>query len=858
MKRIVIGILAHVDSGKTTLSESILYKTGVIRKPGRVDHGSACLDSNDIERDRGITIFSSQAVFTLGDAEFTLLDTPGHIDFSPEMERTLKVLDYAVLVVSGSDGIQSHTETLWQLLGSYSIPTFIFVNKMDISPHTREDLLGELERGLSDACIDLSRKDSAEAAAVCGEELMESYLAGEPFSDAMIADAVAQRKLFPCCFGSALRSEGTEGLLSALSRYTKAPEYKKDFAAKVYKITTDDSGERLTHLKLTGGGLSVRDIVSGTAPDGGSWSEKVNSIRIYTGAKYKTVNDIKPGTVCAVTGLSLTYPGEGLGDEPDSGAAHLEPVLSYKVLLPDGTDIHTALVKLRALCEEEPELHIEYSEQLSEIRVRIMGEVQLEVLRRLIPERCGFEVDFSDGGIAYRETVAEPVIGVGHYEPLRHYAEVQLLLEPLPRGSGLRFSSDLSENQLDLNWQRLVLTHLHEKTHIGVLTGSPITDMKITLVAGRAHQKHTEGGDFRQATYRALRQGLMSAKSLLLEPWYDFRIEVPSDCTGKVMTDIIHRSGRLEPTETIGDRTIITGQAPVSELRGYHRELIGFTKGRGKLSCILRGWEECHNSDEVIAAFGYDPERDTENPADSVFCSHGAGVVVKWNEVPAHKHLDPGIELDSDAAEISARAERYMKTVATDAELMAIFERTYGPIKKRSSEPTVVKAAPKPTPIKRAARSYGGKEYLLVDGYNIIFAWDELKKLAGSSLDLAREELINRLCSYRGFRQCEVIVVFDAYRVKGNPGELERRSGVSVVYTKEAETADTYIEKVSHELAKDNRVRVATSDGQEQLIILGNGAIRISANSFHAELTSVEREIRDYLSGEPPLPYSRL
>lgn len=847
MKKITIGILAHVDSGKTTLSESILFKTGVIRKMGRVDHKNALLDANEIERDRGITIFSSQAVFTLGETEFTLLDTPGHIDFSPEMERTLKVLDFAVLVISGSDGIQSHTETLWRLLESYSIPTFIFINKMDISPYSRDELLAELAHGLSDACLDLSRKESAESVAMCSEELMESFLEGKPFSDVAIADVVEKRRLFPCCFGSALRSDGIENLLSALSRYTKPREYGDEFGAKVYKITTDDSGERLTHLKLTGGRLAVKDIVSGRTPDGGEWSEKINAIRIYTGTKFKSPSEILPGTVCAVTGLSSTYPGEGLGIETDSGAAHLEPVLSYRVVLPDSVDIHTALVRLRTLEQEEPELHIDCSER-GDIHVRIMGEVQLEVLKRLIPERCGFEVDFSDGGIAYRETIAESVLGIGHYEPLRHYSEVQLLLEPLPRGSGLKFACDLPENQLDLNWQRLVLTHLHEKQHIGVLTGSPITDMKITLVAGRAHQKHTEGGDFRQATYRALRQGLMSAKSLLLEPWYDFRIELPNEFVGKVMTDILQRFGKLNPTETLGDTTLITGHAPVSEMQGYHRELIGSTKGRGKLSFILRGWEECHNSDEVIAAFGYDPERDTENPADSVFCSHGAGVVVKWNEVPAHKHLEAGVELTEDKSEIAERVERYMKTVATDAELMAIFEKTYGPIKKRSIEPTKVKAPPKPTSVKRAPRQYTGKEYLLIDGYNIIFAWDELKKLSEMGLDLAREELIKRICNFHGYRQCEMIIVFDAYKVKGNHGEVEHHHGVNVVYTKEAETADSYIEKVSHELAKNNRVRVATSDGQEQLIILGNGAIRLSASALHAEVINAEREIREFLN----------
>ncbi len=846
MDRSVLGIIAHVDSGKTTLSESILYKTGVIRRLGRVDHKNALLDANEIERDRGITIFSSQAVFELDGRGFTLLDTPGHIDFSPDTERTLKVLDFAVLVISGSDGIQSHTETLWKLLECYSIPTFIFINKMDISPYTRAELIAELQSGLSDACIDLSQKSSAESIAMCGEELMEAFLAEKPFPREAIAEAVASRRLFPCCFGSALKGEGIEKLLETISLYAKAPQYRSEFAAKVFKITTDESGERLTHLKLTGGQLSVKTLLSGRSSSGEEWSEKVNSIRIYMGEKYKTVNDLLPGSVAAVTGLSMTYPGEGLGSESDSGASQLEPVLSYRVVLPPEVDTHTALVMLRALGEEEPALHIDCSES-GDIHLRIMGEVQLEVLKRLIPERCGFEVDFADGGIAYRETISEPVIGIGHYEPLRHYAEVQLLLEPLPRGSGLKFSSELSENQLELNWQRLVLTHLNEREHIGVLTGSPITDMKITLVAGRAHLKHTEGGDFRQATYRAVRQGLMSAKSILLEPWYDFRIETPTEFVGKLMTDLLNRSGSLSPTETLDDRTILTGHAPVSELQDYNRFLLAATKGRGKLSMQLRGWEKCHNSEEIIADIGYQPERDTENPADSIFCSHGAGTVVKWNEVPSHKHLDAGIELDPKE-EIAERVERYMKTVATDAELMAIFERTYGPIKKRSVEPPKVRSAPKPMPIKRAPRDYSGKEYLLIDGYNIIFAWDELRRLSETSLDLAREELIKRICNYQGYRQTEMIIVFDAYRVKGNHGELERHAGVSVVYTKEAETADTYIEKVSHELAKNNRVRVATSDSQEQLIILGNGAIRLSASALHTELLTAEREIREFLN----------
>lgn len=847
MNKTVIGIIAHVDSGKTTLSESILYNTGVIRKLGRVDHKSALLDSDELERERGITIFSSQAVFTLKEREFTLLDTPGHIDFSPETERVLRVLDLAVLVISGSDGIQSHTETLWKLLESYSIPTVIFVNKMDISPYTRAELTAELQRGLSDGCIDPLDSSAKESLAMCGEGLMEAFLAGKQFSNDDLAEAVSERRLFPCCFGSALKGDGINELLELISRFSKPPEHPGTFGAKVFKITSEGS-ERLTHLKLTGGHLSVKDIVSGSTRDGSAWSEKINSIRIYTGEKFKAVDSISPGTIAAVSGLSLTYPGEGLGFENDSGAAQLEPVLSYRVVLPSEVDTHTALVKLSALGEEEPSLHIDCSEG-GDIHLRVMGEVQLEVLKRLISERCGFEVDFSDGDIAYRETIAAPVLGIGHYEPLRHYAEVQLLLEPLERGSGLRFEAKLPESQLDQNWQRLILTHLREKQHIGALTGSPLTDMKLTLVAGRAHQKHTEGGDFREATYRAVRQGLMSAKSLLLEPWYDLRIDTPTEFVGKLMTDITARFGRLEPLETEGDRTIIKGSAPVSELQDYHRVLIGSTKGRGKLSLSLRGWEECHNSDDVIARLGYRPEHDTANPANSVFCSHGAGVVVKWNEVPEYKHIDAGIDLSpTPPDELSARVERYIKSAATDAELMAIFERTYGPIKKHINQPERIKTAPSTEKrIVRAPRAYTGKEYLLIDGYNIIFAWDELRKLSETSLDLAREELIKRICSYQGYRQIEMIIVFDAYRVKGEHRELERHAGVSVVYTKEAETADTYIEKVSHELAKNNRVRVATSDGQEQLIILGNGAIRLSAAALHTELLNAEKEIREFL-----------
>ena len=854
MDRIVIGILAHVDSGKTTLSESILYKSGILRRLGRVDHGSAFLDSNAIERDRGITIFSSQAVFTRENLEFTLLDTPGHIDFSPEMERTLKVLDFAVLVISGTDGVQSHTETLWRLLECYRIPVFLFVNKMDISTLSHRELMKELKYKLDDRCVDFNSSltdEFAEELAVCDEALMESYAAGQPFGDEDICEAVAGRRLFPCYFGSALKSDGVNLLLDGLTKYAKAPEYGSGFGAKVYKITQDEQGERLTHVKLTGGSLKIRESLTGIRRDGSEWSEKPNQIRVYSGAKYKLVSEAEAGMVCALTGLTATYPGEGLGIESDSGAAYLEPVLSCRIELPEGCDTHTALSRLKLLEEEEPELHIVWNQQLDEIHLQYMGEVQLEVLKRLIYERFGMEVDFGDGNIAYKETIAAPVLGVGHYEPLRHYAEVQLLMEPLARGSGLVFASDCDENMLDGSWQRQVIGALREKTHIGVLTGSPITDMKLTLIAGRASQKHTEGGDFRQAALRAVRQGLRSAKNILLEPWYDIRIELPNECVGRAMNDIEKRGGRIEPTESDGGMSRLIGSVPAAAMRGYHREFTGYTKGRGRLSYALRGYEECANPDEVIASIGYAADRDIENPADSIFCAHGAGFVVKWDEVPAHKHIDSGVELSKpDADEVSERVERYIRSVADDAELMRIFEMTYGPIKARTvSEPRRKKSAPSGAGAypNVPARSYSGREYLLIDGYNIIFAWDDLRALAEKSLDLARTELINRVCNYQGFRQCEVIIVFDAYRVRHNPGEVERVHNISVVYTKEAETADSYIEKASHELSKSHRVRVATSDNQEQLIILGNGAVRLSANSFRAELMEVEKEIREFI-----------
>ncbi len=852
MKKLTIGIIAHVDSGKTTLSESILYKAGIVHKQGSVNKGSTYMDTNSIERDRGITIFSSSASFVHGEVEFTLLDTPGHVDFSPETERALRIIDCAVLVISGTDGVQSHTLTLWKLLEVYNIPTVIFVNKMDIATSPREDICDSIRSRLSDGVVNigaLALKKCREELAMCSEELMESFLSDKDFSDSDISEAISRRRLFPCYFGSALHGDGVDALFDGVAKYFSSPVYKKDFAARVYKITRDKN-EAIVHIKLTGGRLCVKDTLTGTTPEGVEWSEKVNTIRIYSGEKFKTVNEVTAGTVCALTGITNAYAGMGLGDEKDSGAVHLEPVLSYKVDLPSGVDAYTALIKFRELEKEEPALHVMYNEQKGEIYFGIMGEVQLEVLTRLIAERFSMSVTFSDGSIAYRETIRQAVVGIGHYEPLRHYAEVQLLLEPLERGAGLVFDAD-KECGLEGHFRRLVVSHLYEKCHIGALTGSPITDMRITLIAGKSHIKHTEGGDFRQATWRAVRHGLRSAETVILEPWYNFRIEVPSECIGRAMTDISAMGGRFGEPELADGVCILSGSAPVSRMRGYHRDIISYTKGAGRLSTSLRGYEECAEPEKVIAECGYDADRDVDNTADSIFCDHGAGFTVPWYEVENYKHLESGVELASDGEEeLEKRAEKYMRAIADDKELMRIFERTYGPIKhKQYTERRVVKATVsqprhKPSPTSTA---YTGPEYLLVDGYNIIHGWEDLSKMAEKSLDLARSVLCDRLSNYRGFCDCRVIVVFDAYKVKRNHGEIDEVGGITIVYTKEAETADTYIERVSHELAKTHRVRVATSDSQEQLIIFGNGAIRVTARGLLAEVTEVERCIREII-----------
>lgn len=851
MRKLTIGIIAHVDSGKTTLSEAILYKAGVVHKQGSVNKGNSFMDTNNIERDRGITIFSSSASFELGDTEFTLLDTPGHVDFSPETERALRVIDCAVLVISGTDGVQSHTSTLWHLLETYRIPTVIFVNKMDISTYSRDVLCGNIRSRLGDGVVNigaLAVEKNREELAMCSEALMESFLSGEEFSQSDISDAISNRRLFPCYFGSALQGEGVNALLDGIEQYVRSPSYGNNFAAKVYKITRDKN-ETVVHVKLTGGALCVKDTLTGKRRDGGEWSEKVNTIRIYSGEKFKTVNMVTAGAVCALTGITNAYPGMGLGEEKDCASAHLEPVLSYRVDLPDGVDAHTALIKFRQLEEEEPALHVMYSEQKSEIYFGIMGEVQLEVLTRLISERFSMEVTFSDGSIAYRETVRRAVVGIGHYEPLRHYAEVQLLIEPLERGAGLEFTAD-KDCGLEGNFRRLVLSHLYEKNHIGVLTGSPITDIRITLIAGRSHLKHTEGGDFRQATWRGVRHGLRMAESVILEPWYDFRLEVPSEVIGRAMTDVSSMGGRFGDPELSEGMSILTGSAPVAKMRGYHRDVVGYTKGMGRLFTTLRGYEECSEPEKVIAECGYDADRDTENTADSVFCGHGAGFTVPWYEVESYKHLDSGIDISEESEdELTERAQRYMKAIADDEELMRIFERTYGPIKQRKYEPKIKKSVsppPKPKPT-AASKLYTGSEYLLVDGYNIIYSWDDLRAMMEKNPDLARTVLCDRMSNYRGFKGCNVIVVFDAYRVKRNHGESEEVGGITVVYTKEAETADTYIEKASHRLSKEHRVRVATSDVQEQLIIFGNGAIRVTPRSLLAEVTEVERHIKEII-----------
>ena len=848
-KQIVLGILAHVDSGKTTLSEAMLYRAGAIRKLGRVDHGDAFLDTDSLEKARGITIFSKQALLTAGNTAITLLDTPGHVDFSTETERTLQVLDYAVLVVSGTDGVQSHTETLWRLLRRYHVPTFVFVNKMDLPGMTREQLLTQLNHRLGEGFVDFGAEPAArnEALALCDEQLMEKMLDAGTLTDADIIPAVARRHVFPCWFGAALRLDGVDALLEGLDRYTRPAPALHAFGARVFKVSQDEQGTRLTWLRVTGGELKVKALLSGEA-DGEPWAEKANQLRLYSGVKFRALEEAGAGSVVAVTGLSHSYVGLGLGAEAEASAPLLQPVLTYQLILPDGADAHSALIKLRELEEEDPMLRIVWDERYGQIHVQLMGKIQLEILRRRILDRFGLDVTFGEGSIVYRETIAAPVLGMGHFEPLRHYAEVQLLIEPLPRGAGIQLASNVPTDALDLNWQRLIFTHLLEREHAGVLTGSPLTDVKFTLVAGRAHLKHTEGGDFRQATYRAVRQGLMQAENVLLEPYYDFRLEVPAECVGRAMTDLQNMGGTVEPPQNEGENAVLTGYAPVRALRDYFADVAAYTRGRGQLSCAVRGYEACQNQDEIVASLGYDAERDTDNPASSVFCDHGGSITVPWNEVPAHVHCDSGIRLGEEAVEeapapLPRRGVGAGGAYAEDKELQDIFERTYGKVERRAFEPSKKPARTSLADHYDITIHSEDTEYLLVDGYNIIFAWDELQQLAAQDVAAARGALIDILANYQGFRKCRVIVVFDAYKVKGNPGSVQTVHGVKVVYTKEAETADTYIERATYELRRERRVRVATSDGPEQVIILGHGALRVSARAFHAEVEAAEGQI---------------
>ena len=859
-KHLCIGLLAHVDAGKTTLSEGLLYQTGKIRKLGRVDHRDAYLDTFELERERGITIFSKQAVLTAGDTQITLMDTPGHVDFSAEMERTLQVLDYAVLVINGADGVQGHTRTVWRLLQRYHIPVFLFVNKMDQEGTDREALLQELKDRLDDNCIDfgkaIPRNTFYENIALCEEALLDSFLETGEVSEETITRLIGERKIFPCYFGSALRMTGVEELLEGLLTYSQEPDYPAEFGAKVYKIARDEQGNRLTYMKITGGALPVKAVLTNGRASGEMpvrqghqeeiWEEKADQIRIYSGAKYELCREAQAGIVCAVTGLTRTYPGQGLGIEAESEMPVLEPVLNYRIFLPPDKDVHQMLQKLKELEEEEPQLHIVWDERLKEIHAMLMGEVQVDILRHMIWERFHTAVEFGTGNIVYKETIAEPVEGVGHFEPLRHYAEVHLLLEPGEPGSGLQFFTACPEDTLSRNWQRLILTHLEEKEHKGVLTGSAVTDMQITLIAGKAHLKHTEGGDFRQATYRAVRQGLKKAKNILLEPYYEFRLEVPQEMVGRAMTDIQQMSGTFDAPEIAGEMAVLRGSAPVAKMRDYQIQVTSYTKGTGRLFCTLKGYMPCKNQDEIVEKAGYDSERDVENPTGSVFCAHGAGFNVPWDQVEDYMHLE-GMETES-AEEVPEQktytppSSAFRGSYEDEKELQAIFERTFGPVKRRSFSGTkkVVQAS---EPAVRSGSKKSREEYLLVDGYNIIFAWDDLKELADVDVHAAQSKLMDILSDYQGSKGCTLILVFDAYKVQGHAEEVVRYHNIYVVYTKEAETADQYIERTVHSLGRQYQVTVATSDGLEQIIIMGQGAQRMSAAGLKEEIQRTKGEV---------------
>lgn len=892
MKKLVIGILAHVDAGKTTLSEELLYLCGEIRKIGRVDHGDAFLDTYELEKERGITIFSKQALLKTENMEVTLLDTPGHVDFSAEMERTLQVLDYAILVINGMDGVQSHTMTLWRLLERYQIPTFLFVNKMDQQGTDHDALLNDLKQHLHENCVDFGRTqdtdygmyeltpEQLENIAVCEEDLLETYLETDIVEDRDIVRLIIQRKIFPCYFGSALKEKGVKDFWNGVQKYTAEPERPTEFGAKVFKIARDEQGNRLTYMKITGGSLKVKTLLSsnsngqslpGRKAEEAAWEEKADQIRLYSGAKYELTSEAEAGTVCAVTGLTRTYPGEGLGIEQESELPILEPVLNYQIILPDDCDPHQMLQKLRQLEEEEPQLHILWDSQFSEIHAQLMGEVQIEILKKLIWDRFHVAVEFGAGSIVYKETVAEPVEGVGHFEPLRHYAEVHLLIEPGEPGSGCQFFTACSEDVLARNWQRLILTHLEEKEHIGVLTGSPLTDVQITILTGRAHAKHTEGGDFRQATYRAVRQGLRKARNILLEPYYEFRLEVPAEMIGRAMADVQKMQGTFDAPEVEGETAILKGTAAVAQMRDYQKEVVSYTHGTGKLFCSLKGYAPCKNQDEVVQNIGYDPEADLENPTGSVFCAHGAGFVVPWDQVEAYMHLQSGVDMDEldseswyedvgsaqnpgtavDNANISGNISgkngkfSYSGSYEEEEELQAIFERTFGPM-KRDRTAFQKKTVHSSTP---ATRYRAGKprqeEYLLVDGYNIIFSWEELNELAKENIHAACDKLMDILSNYQGYRKCTLILVFDAYKVEGHVEEIITYHNIYVVYTKEAETADQYIEKTVHRIGRQYQVTVATSDGLEQVIIMGQGAHRISAQGLKKEIEDTEKTARE-------------
>lgn len=881
MKHITIGILAHVDAGKTTLSECMLYLSGQIRKLGRVDHKDAFLDTYELERERGITIFSKQAELKMGNLGITLLDTPGHVDFSAEMERTLQVLDYAILVINGADGVQGHTRTLWRLLKRYQIPTFIFINKMDQVGTDKAKILADLENRLDEGCIDFSEitEETYDRLAMCDEKVMEEYLESEKVEEDTIAEMIGSRKVYPCYFGSALKMEGVQEFMDGMTAYVEKNEQinstdtnTSNFGAKVFKISRDPAGSRLTYLKVTSGTLKVKDTLTGIAGKQQSkkesdfaqdisetvmnnWEEKVNQIRIYSGEKYEMVQEAKSGMVCAVTGLNYTYPGEGLGIECDSEAPALEPVLSYKIELPEGCDVHKMLGNLRILEEEDPMLKIVWNEELGEIHAKLMGAVQIEILKSLIKDRFGVDVEFDTGNIVYKETIQNTVEGVGHFEPLRHYAEVHLKMEPGERGSGIVIGTDCSEDMLDKNWQRLILTHLLEKEHRGVLTGSVITDMKITLTAGRAHLKHTEGGDFRQATYRAVRQGLMQAESMLLEPYYDFQLEIPSGMIGRALTDIQRMNGETGTPQTEGEMTTIEGYAPVKGMRDYQMEVNSYTRGQGHLTCTFRGYEPCRNAEAVIEEIGYDPERDIENPTGSVFCSHGAGFNVPWNQVPEYMHLENQLEKERALEEAKRQSEQAARQVpraartpgvyskAAEKELEEIFIRTYGKVERKGG--LTPKTYESEYAKKQRKKEEAMQEYLLVDGYNVIFAWQELKELAKVSIEAARDKLMDILCNYQGYKKCVLILVFDAYKVEGYALEIQKYHNIHVVYTKEAETADQYIEKVVHHIGRKYHVTVVTSDGVEQVITMGQGGTRISSRDFLEEIEYTKKLIEE-------------